>query len=42
MNTTATTVEVTTDVDSTLSTLRDLIDVEVVLIGGGDIPSNGY
>lgn len=28
--------------DALAAALRDLVDLEVVLVGGGDIPSNGY
>lgn len=42
MNTIATILETNSSVDSSEQALRDLIDIEVVLVGGGDIPSNGY
>jgi hypothetical protein len=42
MNTTTLTNETCLDADALAIALRDLGDFEVVLIGGGDMPSNGY
>jgi hypothetical protein len=42
MNTSVLAQEVSADIDALTLALRDLADIEVVLIGGGDMPSNGY
>lgn len=34
--------ETNVEIDALTAALRDLVDLEVVLVGGGDIPSNGY
>jgi hypothetical protein len=42
MNTSTLANEVSNELNVLAHTLRDLVDVEVLLIGGGDMPSNGY
>jgi hypothetical protein len=34
--------EIHSDIDTLEIALRDLADLEIVLVGGGDMPSNGY